>query len=102
MADGERQYLLLADEDLMFLVGDGDAGAFAALYDCHSRASYSLAYRMMGDRQATEDLVQEAFLGVWRAAGSTRQRERSRALNALLLVERHWRSSVRPPVLERR
>jgi len=72
MANRERQYLLLADEDLMSLVGDGDAGAFAGLYDRHSRASYSLAYRMMGERQAAEDLVQEAFLGVWRAAGSYR------------------------------
>jgi RNA polymerase sigma-70 factor (ECF subfamily) len=72
MANRERQYLLLADEDLMSLVGDGDAGAFAGLYDRHSRSSYSLAYRMMGERQAAEDLVQEAFLGVWRAAGSYR------------------------------
>ena len=56
----------------MSLVGDGDAGAFAGLYDRHSRSSYSLAYRMMGERQAAEDLVQEAFLGVWRAAGSYR------------------------------
>jgi RNA polymerase sigma-70 factor, ECF subfamily len=56
----------------MSLSGNGDAGAFAGLYDRHSRASYSLAYRMMGDRQAAEDLVQEAFLGVWRAAGSYR------------------------------
>jgi RNA polymerase sigma-70 factor (ECF subfamily) len=68
----ERQYLLLANEDLKSLAGDGDAGAFAGLYDRHSRVSYSLAYRMMGDRQAAEDLVQEAFLGVWRAAGSYR------------------------------
>jgi len=72
VADRERQYLLLADEDLMSLVGDSDAGAFAGLYDRHSRASYSLAYRMMGERQAAEDLVQEAFLEVWRAAGSYR------------------------------
>ncbi len=56
----------------MSLVGDSDAGAFAGLYDRHSRASYSLAYRMMGERQAAEDLVQEAFLEVWRAAGSYR------------------------------
>jgi RNA polymerase sigma-70 factor (ECF subfamily) len=72
VADRERQYLLLADEDLMSLVGDSDAGAFTGLYDRHSRASYSLAYRMMGERQAAEDLVQEAFLDVWRAAGSYR------------------------------
>jgi RNA polymerase sigma-70 factor (ECF subfamily) len=67
-----RQYLLLADEELMSLIDSGDAGAFAGLYDRHSRAAYSLAYRMMGERQAVEDLVQEAFLNVWRAAGSYR------------------------------
>ena len=72
MADKGRQYLFLADEDLMSLAGGGDAGAFTALYDRHSRAAYSLAHRMMGERQAAEDLVQEAFLEVWRAAGSYR------------------------------
>ena len=72
MANRERQYLLLADEDLMSLAGTSDAGAFAGLYDRHSRASYSLAYRMMGDRQSAEDLVQEAFLSVWRSARSYR------------------------------
>jgi RNA polymerase sigma-70 factor, ECF subfamily len=72
VANRERQYLLLADEDLMSLAGTSDAGAFAGLYDRHSRASYSLAYRMMGDRQAAEDLVQEAFLSVWRSARSYR------------------------------
>jgi RNA polymerase sigma-70 factor (ECF subfamily) len=68
----ERQYLLLADEDLMALADGGNTQAFAALYDRHARAAYSLAYRMMGERQAAEDLVQEAFLKVWRAAGSYR------------------------------
>ena len=72
MADRGREYLLLADEDLISLVEANDAQAFAVLYDRHSRAAYSLAYRMMGKRQAAEDLVQDAFLKVWRAAGSYR------------------------------
>ena len=67
-----RQYLLLADEELISLLVEGDAEAFGVLYDRHARAAYSLAYRMMGERQAAEDLVQEAFLKVWRAAGSYR------------------------------
>ncbi|MDQ3999973.1 MAG: RNA polymerase subunit sigma-24, partial [Actinomycetota bacterium] len=64
MADKRRQYHLLADEDLMSLTGGGDTGAFTVLYDRHGRAAYSLAYRMMGGRQASDDLVQEAFLDV--------------------------------------
>jgi RNA polymerase sigma-70 factor, ECF subfamily len=62
----------LADEDLISLVAQGDAGALAVLYDRHSRAVYSLAYRMMGERQAAEDLAQDAFLKVWRSATSYR------------------------------
>jgi RNA polymerase sigma-70 factor (ECF subfamily) len=72
MADRGRQYLILADEDLISLVEAGDADAFATLYDRHSRAAFSLAYRMMGDRQASEDLAQDAFLKVWRGASSYR------------------------------
>jgi RNA polymerase sigma-70 factor, ECF subfamily len=63
---------LLADEDLISLVQTGDAEAFASLYDRHSRAAFSLAYRMMGERQAAEDLAQDAFIKVWRGAGSYR------------------------------
>lgn len=67
-----RQYLHYADEDLMPLVGCGDAAAFAALYDRHGRAAYALAHRMMGEKQAAEDLVQDAFLKVWHSAGGYR------------------------------
>ena len=68
MVDRGRQYLLLADEELISLAGQGEAQAFAVLYDRHSRAAYSLAYRMMGEKQAAEDLVQDGFLKVWRGA----------------------------------
>jgi RNA polymerase sigma-70 factor (ECF subfamily) len=72
MADRGRQYLILADEDLISLVESADAEAFATLYDRHNRAAFSLAYRMMGERQASEDLTQDAFLKVWRGASSYR------------------------------
>ena len=70
--DRGRQYLLLADEELISLAGQGEAQAFAVLYDRHSRAAYSLAYRMMGEKHAAEDLVQDGFLKVWRGAESYR------------------------------
>jgi RNA polymerase sigma-70 factor (ECF subfamily) len=72
MPERGRQYLILADEDLISLVEAADAEAFATLYDRHSRAAFSLAYRMMGERQASEDLTQDAFLKVWRGASSYR------------------------------
>jgi RNA polymerase sigma-70 factor (ECF subfamily) len=72
VADGGRHYLLYADEDLMPLVEVGDAEAFATLYDRHGRMAYSLAYRMMGEKQQAEDVVQEAFIKVWRSAGGYR------------------------------
>jgi RNA polymerase sigma-70 factor (ECF subfamily) len=67
-----RQHLLLADENLISFVGKGDAEAFTTLYDRHSHAAFSLAYRVMGERQAAEDLVQDTFLKLWRSATSYR------------------------------
>jgi RNA polymerase sigma-70 factor (ECF subfamily) len=57
----------LADEDLMQLVRRGDAAAFECVYDRHSTAAFSLAYRMTGRRQTAEEVVQEAFLSLWRS-----------------------------------
>jgi RNA polymerase sigma-70 factor (ECF subfamily) len=66
------RYPLLADEDLLSLVVEGDAEAFATLYDRHARAAYSLAFRMMGEKQGAEDLLQDALLKAWRGATSYR------------------------------
>jgi RNA polymerase sigma-70 factor, ECF subfamily len=57
----------LADEDLMQLVRRRDARAFEIVYDRHATAAFSLAYRMMGTRSAAEDVVQEAFVSLWRS-----------------------------------
>ena len=56
------------DEDLISLVAEGDPEAFSELYDRHARAAYPLSYGMTGERQAAEDLAQDAFLKVWRSA----------------------------------
>lgn len=58
----------LADEDLMQLVRENDSAAFAVIYERHSNAAYSLAFRMCGKRGAAEDIVQEGFLSLWRSA----------------------------------
>jgi RNA polymerase sigma-70 factor (ECF subfamily) len=57
----------LADEELMPLIGEKDAAAFEVFYDRHGAAAYSLAYRIVGERPAAEDVTQEAFVSIWRS-----------------------------------
>jgi RNA polymerase sigma-70 factor (ECF subfamily) len=57
----------LADEEVMQLVQAGDTRAFELLFDRHGGPAFSLAYRMAGNRGAAEDVVQEAYLSIWRS-----------------------------------
>ena len=57
----------LADEEVMQLVRRGDPRAFELLYDRHGGAAYSLAYRIVGRPAPAEDVVQEAFISIWRS-----------------------------------
>jgi RNA polymerase sigma-70 factor (ECF subfamily) len=67
MALRQKKAERLADEELMPLVSDRDPEAFEVLYDRHGGAAYSLAYRVVGDRAAAEEVTQEAFISVWRS-----------------------------------
>ena len=60
----------LSDEDLLALATRGEEQAFELLYDRHARVAFSLAHRLLGDREGAEDLVQDAFLAVWRGSAS--------------------------------
>lgn len=51
----------------MQLVYRGNAAAFEVIYDRHADAAFSLAYRMCRQRSLAEDVVQEAFLSLWRS-----------------------------------
>ena len=57
----------LADEELMPLIGEKDAAAFEVFYDRHGGVAYSLAYRIVGEQAAAEDVTQEAFVSIWRS-----------------------------------
>ncbi len=50
----------------MELVRDGDTHAFEVVFDRHAAVAFSLAYRMCGSKARAEDVVQEAFLSLWR------------------------------------
>jgi RNA polymerase sigma-70 factor (ECF subfamily) len=47
----------------------GDGEAFRALVDRHSRRAFQLAFRMTGNEQDAEDVVQESFLRAYRQLG---------------------------------
>jgi len=58
-----------ADEVLLAQAAGGDPVALTAIYERYKSVAYSLASRITGDAALAEDVIQDAFLGVWRNAG---------------------------------
>jgi len=57
---------------LMRRVASGDAHAFEELYRRHGRGAFLAARRLGAPRELAEEVVQDAFLSLWRRAGSYR------------------------------
>jgi len=58
------------DEELISAICQGAEWALETLYQRYNRYAYALAYRILRDSSAAEDIVQEAFLSIWRKAVS--------------------------------
>jgi RNA polymerase sigma-70 factor (ECF subfamily) len=56
----------VSDEALVYAIAEGANWAMESLYTRYHRLLYTLAYRMVTDRQIAEDLLQDAFLAVWK------------------------------------
>ena len=79
----------LSDEQLLERVAERrDADAFAVLYRRYARAVYSLVVRLLRDSATADDVAQEAFASVWRAARGYR-RERGSAAGWLFAIARN-------------
>jgi RNA polymerase sigma-70 factor (ECF subfamily) len=65
-----RELAGCSDNELMAAMATGEGAALGEFYDRFARMAYGLALRIVRDRSLAEDVVQEAFLSVWRAAGS--------------------------------
>ena len=78
----------LADEELMPLIGEKDPEAFEVFYDRHGGVAYSLAYRIVGEKAAAEDVTQEAFISIWRS-GARFDRARGSVRSWMLSIVRN-------------
>jgi RNA polymerase sigma factor (sigma-70 family) len=58
------------DRDLLRRIASGDEGAFRLLYRRYAPAAFGLALRIVKQRFLAEEIVQEAFLSLWRGAGA--------------------------------
>lgn len=58
------------DAELMALVAQADARAFAWLMQRHLKRMVALAQRMLGQAQEADEVAQEAFLRLWKTAPS--------------------------------
>ena len=56
-------------EDLISRVALRDRRAFSALYDNTSAKLFGVVLRVLNDRASAEDVVQDAYMKIWRHAG---------------------------------
>jgi RNA polymerase sigma-70 factor (ECF subfamily) len=57
-----------ADRRVLVMLGEGRLDALEQLYDRYRAMAFAIALRITGDSTLAEDVVQDAFLGVWRHA----------------------------------
>ena len=61
-------------QELLAQTARGDHAAFARVYERTHAHLFGLALRMLGREQAAEDVLQEAFVSIWKSAGQYRSR----------------------------
>lgn len=79
----------VSDEELLASVAAGEAGALEALYDRYASRVLGLAVRLLDDRAAAEEVVQETFWRVWKHA-SVYQPERGLAAAWMFTIARRY------------
>ena len=86
---------------LLAAVAAGGRPAFRELYARYSAPLFSLALRFMGDAGAAEEALQDAFVKIWRHAGSYDARKSQPFTWAVTLLRRtcidHLRKKRRRP-----
>ncbi len=76
------------DGELLSRSRAGDAAAFNLLYERHRRAAFWRAYKILGEPDTAEDVVQDAFFNLWLRAG-VYSAERGSVRSLLLTMVHH-------------
>jgi len=79
---------LPGDDVLMAALAAHDLSGLSGLYDRYGRLAYALAYRILGESEAAEDVVHDAYISAWRGA-QTYRRERGNPRGWLLSIVHH-------------
>ncbi len=90
-----RDLAHLSDEAVVALVARSEESALGELYDRYGGVAYALARRVVRDPALAEDVVQEAFLAVWRGAGRFMPERAKAAAWIMTLVHRRAVDLVR-------
>jgi RNA polymerase sigma-70 factor (ECF subfamily) len=77
-----------SDEELISAICLGSERAMEIFYERYCRYAYALAYRILHESSAAEDIVQEVFLSVWRKA-NTYQRQQGSVYSWLQAIVHH-------------
>jgi RNA polymerase sigma-70 factor (ECF subfamily) len=94
----------LNDETLAARVARGDTEALEILYDHYAPSVLGISIRIIGDRQAAEDVLQETFWRVWQNAASYRSQRGSFTswlfrIARNLAIDAYRRQNIRPQVI---
>ena len=93
----------ISEAELIALLKQGSEEAFRSLYEMYARRLYAFCMEYTYSREDTEEIVQDAFVWLWRNRSSIRQETTIK--NILFLRVRHflinaWRAKQNTPLFE--
>ncbi len=77
-----------ADAHLVQQMNSGDEGAFATFYDRFAPGLFSMIYAILRDQKESEDVLQEAFVQMWKRT-ATYDATRSSLFTWAVMISRH-------------